>query len=53
MEIFLPVGIEKNVDVVLFSCPFLEPDTRVLMIVVHCLHQYLALRRFWTPWKET
>lgn len=50
--ITLPIRIEENVDIILFSRPFLESDTRMLMVMVHCLHQNLALRRLWTACKH-
>lgn len=51
--ITLPIGIEENVDIILFSRPFLESDARMLMVMVHCLHQNLTLRRLWTACKHT
>jgi hypothetical protein len=50
--ITLPIRIEENVYIILFSRPFLESDTRMLMVMVHCLHQNLALRRLWTACKH-
>jgi hypothetical protein len=49
----LPFRIEENVDIILFSRPFLESDTRMLMVMIHCLHQNLALWRLWTACKHT
>jgi hypothetical protein len=34
----LPIRIEENADIALFSGPFLESDARMLMVMVHCLH---------------